>query len=338
MSLGLDIGSKTIKLVELNREGKKYSLKSAGVVGYTGADVEKLKDERELASLAGIIKKLVKDVKISSKIVSISLPETLVFTRVMKFPLLTDQEIASAVKWEAEEYIPIPLKDAVVEHVILERQEVGNPPQVLVLLTAVRRELVEKYVRVCDLAGLKVNGVETELMSDTRSLAPPEKTVMIVDLGAKSTDIAIVRNEQMFLSRSIPTAGDAFSRAVAQALGVSLKQAEEYKRTYGLSREQLEGKVGSALLTIIKGVSGEIKKAISYYQLDIKGEAPSSIILVGGGAGLPELSTTLTRLLGSEVVIGNPFAKIQVALESNKGLRDYAPLYSSAVGLAMREE
>jgi type IV pilus assembly protein PilM len=254
----------------------------------------------------------------------------------MQFPLLTDSERASAVKWEAEEYIPIPIKDAIIEHQIIDRMETANPPQVLVLLIAVLRNLVENYIKICSKAGLTVVGVETELISMIRSLAPEGKSAMLVDFGAHSTDVAITRNNQLYFSRSVPTAGDAFTRAVAQSLGVTIQQAEEYKRTYGLSEDQLEGKVGRSIEPILKVVAMEIKKAIHYYQLNIKGETPTQVIVSGGTAGLPGVTPILTNLLGLEVVVGTPFGKIKVDPESARGLASYAPLYSVAAGLAMR--
>src|SRR3989344_2229483 len=181
MSVGLDIGSRSVKVVELTNEGGKYALKSAGAIGYSGDSPDKLEDEKALAGIASLIKKLFYDAKISSKEVAISIPDSLAFTRVLKFPLLNDQEIASAVKWEAEEYIPIPISEAVVEHQILERLEVGNPPQVLVLLIAVQRTLIEKYVKLLGLAGLHASGVETELISLARSVAPSDATAVVVD-------------------------------------------------------------------------------------------------------------------------------------------------------------
>jgi type IV pilus assembly protein PilM len=337
MSVGLDIGSRSIKIVELARSGPGWSLRSAGAVGYSGPAIEaNLNDTKAIADLAGVLKKLAHDTKISNHDVAIALPETQVFTRLMQFPLLTDAEIASAVKWEAEEYVPIPIKDAIIEHQVLERLEGANPPQVLVLLIAVLKSLVENYVDVAGKAGLNVVGVETELISMTRALSPEGKSVLIVDFGARSTDIAIVKNGQLYFSRSVPTAGEAFTRAVAQSLGVSVQQAEEYKRTYGLSENQLEGKVGRALAPIFKVVAGEIKKAIHYYQLNIKGETPTMVIIAGGSAGLPGAAPMLTNLLGMEVVIGTPFGKIKLDPDAARGLANYAPLYSVAAGLAMR--
>ena len=338
MSVGIDIGSKTIKIVELNKEGPKWKLRASGVIGYKGNPPEYITDEKEYSVLAEIIKKLHKEAKISSKKVNISLPETQVFTRTIKFPLLTDSEIASAVRWEAEQYIPIPIADAVVQHQIVERREKTSPPQAIVLLVAAPKSLVEKYVKVIHMAGLMPLALEPDLMALVRSLALAERTVVMVDFGARSTNIAIAKNAQLAFSRSIPTAGEAFTRAVAQVLGVEQQQAEQYKKSYGLSSKQLEGKIKVAIEPVFRMVVDEIRKAIHFYQTEEGGgDKPTSVILSGGTSGMPEVVNYLTRILGLEVVVGNPFMKVAVDPKVAQTLSTYSPLYSTAVGLAMRE-
>lgn len=338
MSIGLDIGSKTVKIVELTHEGKTFKLRGSGVIGYSGKAIEHIEDPKELTGLSEAIRKLHKEAKISSKEVIIALPEPQVFTRTIKFPLLTDQEIAAAVKWEAEQYIPIPVNEAIIQHQVLERREKSIPPEVVVLLIAAPRKLVEKYVKVVQMAGLTVTAVETELVSLVRALAPVDKVVLLADFGARSTDLAIAKNGLLSFSRSIPTAGEAFTRAVAQSLGIEYKQAEQYKKTYGLSGKQLEGKVRGALDPVIRMVTDEIKKAIHFYQTEERGEMPVSVILSGGTAGMPEVISALTKILGLEVVIGNAFGKVSVEPQAAKSLAPYAPLYAIAVGLALRGE
>src|SRR3989344_8621840 len=148
MSVGLDIGTKTIKMVELVKQGAGFSLRASGIVGHKG----KTPDQS-------------KDAKISSKEVIIALPETQVYTRTIKFPLLTDAEVASAVKWEAEQYIPIPASEAIIQHQIVERREDTTPPQVVVLLVAAPKALVEKYARAVEMSGMNLTTIETELMA-----------------------------------------------------------------------------------------------------------------------------------------------------------------------------
>lgn len=335
--VGIDIGSHTIKIVEVERAGNGYTLVSSGVVAVQNVDIDKFTSDKEYAALGDIIRKLHKQAGITNKDVVVSIPETQAFTRTIHFPLLTDAEIASAVKWEAEQFIPIPIQEAVVQHTILERNEKSTPPEVIVLLIAAPKAIIEKYVKVVQAAGLTAMAVETELVALSRALAPIDRTCMIVDLGATSTDIGIAKNGNLSFSRSIPIGGLAFTRAITQGLGVSSTQAEEYKKTYGVAKNELEGKIKTALDPVLTMVTDEIKKATHFYQTEEKGEAPKELIVTGGTSGMPDIISFLTETLGIEVVVANPFKKITLQPETAKKLAAYAPLYSVSVGLALRE-
>lgn len=336
--LGIDIGSKTVKIVELEKSGASYSLLASGVVGYSGSTVDKMSDEKEMTSFAQIIKKLCLEAKISSKEAVLSIPESLAFTRTIKFPPLTDSEIASAIKWEAEQYIPIPVNEAIIQHTILKRNDTaGSDAGVIVLLVAAPRLIVEKYVKVVQMAGLTPVAVETELIALSRSLAPVDKTVLLADLGGSSTNLAIVNRGLLSFSRSLPVAGDAFTRAVSQSLSITPQQAEEYKKAYGLASSQLEGKIKGALDSIVRLVADEIKKAVNYYLTEEKGEMPTTLIISGGSSGMPELIASLSKTVGMEVLVGNPFGHIQIDPSLAQKLASFAPLYGVAIGLAMRD-
>jgi len=335
MSVGIDIGSKTVKMVELEHKKDRWQLKASGIIGHDCQTPDQTVNEKELIPLAKTIRKLYKEAKIRDREVVMSIPEPHVFTRTIKFPLLTEQEIASAVEWEAEQYIPIPKKEAITQHQIIERIENATPPQVVVLLIATSRSLVDKYTRCLEMAGLKPAIIETELMAVVRSVAPTDKSVLVVDFGAKSTDIAVAKNGVLMLSRSINLAGEALTRSVTQFLGVSEVQAEEYKRTYGLSGTQLEGKIKQAMEKSFSMVADEIKKAARFYQTEGGGQV-QSVILSGGSSIMPDVAPVLTQLLGLEVVVGNPFTFVETSPEDARALSGFAPLYSIAVGLAMR--
>lgn len=334
-AFGLDIGSKTIKVVELAREGNAWRLVAAGV---TSAPLRGLQSESEqdLLAVSAAIRKLYADAKISTPNVVLALPEAQVFTRPVKFPALTDQEVASAIQWEAEQYIPIPVAEAVIDYQIIGRRQ-DTTGETHVLLVAAPKTLVEKYLKVAKNAGLKPMAVETELTALSRSIAPAGKTALIVDFGATSTDIAICLDRQLVFSRSIPTAGEAFTRAVSQGLGVDVAQAEEYKRAYGLAAGRLEGKVKGAIDPIFRVVSDELKKAIQYWLSEQQGSAVQAVVLAGGTAGLPEVAPLLAKATGLEVTIGDPFAQVSKDPNLAKQLSGFAPLYAIAAGLAQRE-
>ena len=335
MTIGLDIGSKTIKIVELEKQGQSMKLLASGIIGYDGPSLDKISQDAQLGGVANLIRKLAKEARVGGKEVALSLPEQLVFTRTIKFPLLSDAEVASAVKWEAEQYIPMPINEAIIQHIVLSRDEAAN--QTVVLLVAAPRTVAEKYTKLVQMAGLSPVQMETELIALCRSLAPKDRTCLIIDLGAGSTDIAIAKNGSLYFSRSLATAGEAFTRSLSQTLSITVQQAEEYKKTYGLSSQQLEGKVKGALEPVVASVVDEIKKAVHYYQSEEKGQAPTSVILTGGSSFMPEAISFFSQLLGLEIEIGNPFANIAMSEEAAKVLKNYAPLYAVAVGLALYE-
>lgn len=335
--LGLDIGSHSIKAVQLEPEGPSFRLVAAGIVpapqkGITDSD-------QDLALVAQAIKKLISDTKITAREVNISLPESQVFTRLVQFPHLTDEEIASAVSWQAESYIPLPTDEVNIDFQIVERRSPQGTEQgsVDVLLVAAPKSLVGRYIRVAALAGLTISSVESELIALSRALAPPNQTVLLVDLGENSTDLAVVKAGQMMLTRSIATGGKAFTRAITKGLSVTPQQGEEYKRVYGLHTKQLEGKVKTVLEPAIRVITDEIKKAILYYRSDLNRSDPvSGILLSGGTSVMPELSSFLVEGVGIEVVFGDPLGRIIKDERITKSFAGFAPLYGVAIGLAMR--
>ncbi|MBI2007490.1 MAG: type IV pilus assembly protein PilM [Candidatus Blackburnbacteria bacterium] len=333
--LGLDIGLKSIKAVELEPQGDKFTLVAAGVTGTPPNGLSDL--EQDLAATGAAVKKLIGDAKITVREANISLPESSVFTRLIELPDLTDEEISSAVSWQAESYIPIPVEEANIDYQIVNRRspQGGQQGAVEVLLVAAPKALVDKYVRVAALSGLAIAGVETELIALSRAIAPQNQTVLVVDLGGSSTNLAVVKNGQVMFSRSVPTGGMAFARAVAKGLSVSLEQAEEYKKAYGLAKKQLEGKVRAALEPPLGIIAEEMKKAIQYYKGELKKEdAVNEAILSGGAVGMPELATFLAEQLGIEIRIGDPFANIIKDERLTNAFTAYAPLYGVAIGLA----
>lgn len=337
MSVGIDFGSKMIKIVDLEKSGNNWTLSGSGIISCTGNLIEKVEDEKEYAQIAQVIKKLYTDAKISKRRVSISLPEQHVFTRTVRFPSLTDQEVASAIKWEAGQYIPIPMNEATVQHAIIEKDDKATPPSITVLLVAAPTALIEKYIRLFQMAGLTVDSVESEMLALTRSLAPDNQTSVLVDFGARYVDIAIAKNKNLFFSKSVATAGDELTRFLSQALQVEAVQAEEYKRSYGMSKDMLEGKIYQILLPTVNLIVEEIKKTIHFYQTEAGGDMPKSLLLSGGGSGLIDLVPFLAGQLGIEVIIGNPFVGVKMDASTAKTVANYSPLYSIAVGLAKRE-
>lgn len=332
---GLDIGSHTLKIVQLSRRGGKYQLSSFASSPSNQKGL--LSDsESDLSSLAQAIKKLHQEAKIKTKNVVTALPQDQVFTRVITLPPLSAQELESALKWEAEQYIPLPLEEVTLSFEIVGKTKEAGKEKNEVLLAAAPKTLIEKAIKVLKAAGLNPISLEMEMTALARSLvSQDEQTVFLVDFGAKATDLAIVEGGKIVLIHSVPTAGEALTRAISFQLGLEPTQAEAYKRAYGVDREKLEGKVSEAIEPVLKVIIGEIQKMINFYQE--KGKTVQRLVLVGGTAGLPEAGTFLTKKLNLEVQIGNPFAQVLQDELLAKIPPEERSLYAVAVGLAMKE-
>ena len=164
------------------------------------------------------------------------------------------------------------------------------------------------------------------------------KAAMIVSLGAQTTDVAIIRNGILAFTRSISAGGDALSRSVAQGLSLEVSQAEEYKKTYGLEGDKLEGKIVSAAKPVMDTILGELKRALAYYQEKYKNERVEVLLLSGGTARIPGMVVYLAENIGTgiEVQLANPWVGIKkdarFAILDNEG-----PTFAISVGLAIRE-
>lgn len=104
-----------------------------------------------------------------------------------------------------------------------------------------------------------------------------------------------------------------------------------------MSANQLEGKIKNALDSVVRIVADEIKKAVNYYLTEERGEMPTSLVMSGGSSGMPEMITAFSQIVGMEVLVANPFARVRIDPGLMQKLAPFAPLYGVAVGLAMRE-
>ncbi len=335
-SFGLDIGSHRIKIIQLQKSGQSFRLLSFGNAVSTSKGL--LSDtEGDLTSLATIVKKLYQEANISTKNVIASLPQDQVFTQVITLPNLSEDELISALKWEAEQFIPIPLSEATISHQVIGKFKENAKEKLEVLLAAAPNRLIDKIMMVLKAAGLNPISIEIEIAALSRSLVTTgNEPMMIIDFGAKATDIAVIENKQIIFVRSLPTAGEALTRAVASSLGLDPRQAEAYKQAYGADPQKLEGKMVEAMRPVIDSVIKEIEKIVQFHQIEKK-KTISRVILAGGTASLPDIASILVKKLSLEVQIANPFSQVEKTDLLSKIPKKEIPLYSIAVGLAMKE-
>lgn len=337
-AFGLDIGSSSIKVAWVNRDKNVLSYASSLSVPTPaqGMQSESPFDHQEMAQ---VINKLVIDAKITTNNVNIALAENHAFTKVVEMPILSDKELSSAIYWEAEQYIPVPLDTVTIAWSKLQPLKTAADERMQVLLVAAPKDLIKRYQTILDLAGLTIVSVETEILSVIRSLIPINSTptALIANIGAMSTTLGIIQNGIIVFNYSIPLGGVALTRAIASDFGLQINQAEEYKKVYGLSDKNFGGKVRIAIEPILTAFLTEVKKALSYYAEKYKNENPiTQILLTGGGSNLPGLGLYFAQNLGLEAVISNPWKMLNIQgvplPVEQKGTE-----YSVAVGLALKE-
>lgn len=337
---GLDIGGNSMKLVWLGEDKNGYLLKSAiseptppkGVLSESPFDQEEM---------ALAVKKTASDGKITTPYVNIALPENQVYTRVVEMPVLSDRELASAIYWEAEQQIPVPLSAITLDWNVLKRSlpnEVNG--KMIVLLVGASTLLIEKYQNILSLAGFTINAIETEVLSVIRALVvsdtfPPS---LVLNIGAISTSLAIVKDGTIIFTYTIPLGGIAISRAIASYFGFSMVQADEYKKVYGISQDVLGGKIGKATEPILSSILGEVKKAITFYTGKYKNDAPiEQILLSGGTAKLAGIDLFFANRAGIETAVATPWNVLSTGQNIPKNVLANGADYTVAIGLAMRD-
>lgn len=343
ISVGLDIGFSSIKIVSLEKNGEQFKLISLGSIPSPQPGIVSDADT-DLEVLASAIKKLMTAANIEQKEVNAALPESRVFTRVIDdFPYLSDNDLSSAIRYAVEEFIPIPLTEVNLNWQVLYRSnqdKKSKDAKTVVLVIASPKNIVSKYVKVLSLADLRPKALETNTIAVTRSIvgantfSPP---TLIAQLSATSTDFVIVSKGLIWLTRSISTGGMALTRSIAQHFNFEINQAEEYKKVYGLSQDQLEGKVFESLKPTVDILVGEFKRVIQAFEIKYPQNPIKRIVLSGGGARMPGFVVYLANNMGLEVQEADPWYSIVKDKSLVSKLAQDATSYSVAVGLALRE-
>ncbi len=345
---GLDIGSYSLKLVEIDRNNGQSKLSAIGMATpppnliFSDSEIDK-------QTLADSVKKLTKEAGVHTKNVVAAFPESATFTRVIEMPKISDQELKNAIEWSAEQYIPMPLSEVKLSWMVLgegdgtaaQGQKQGEKT-IKVLLVAAPLTLIDRYMSIVQLSGLDVYAFETEVIAISRALLPQDQSspaTLIVSIGASTTDLSIVDMQNIQFTRSIGTGGNALTRAISQQLGFETAQAEEYKRSYGLLEDQLEGKIMNILKPVVDVMISEVERAILFYQTKHLANPVKRVVVTGGSAQLPGLVVYMASSLGIEVQLGDPWQGITIPDKLGNLTEDIQNKvsYSVAIGLAKRD-
>lgn len=328
---GLDIGSTSIKLIHSDGNRVKY----IGIGrNQFGKNVSAMTNSEKIA-LTDSLKVIIKESGVRERKVVASIPEASVFSRVLKFPVMSSPELSTAIRWELDQSVPFPPSEVETSWAILEKPEKfeGNE-KISVYVVAVPSHISETYVQILELIGLETVRLENEIPALCRAFSgslTDDTPGVIVDWGASGTNIVVTGKTKLYGNFYVPVGGSAMTKMVADAFGLPLDQAENYKRTYGFSKDQLDGKMVTIIKPIIDNVIGEIRKLIINYKDEHTGNVVNKLILTGGGAYLLGLVSYLSESLGLEVVIGDSFSSMAVEAK----YVSLGPVFAIANGLAV---
>ncbi|MDI6591447.1 MAG: type IV pilus assembly protein PilM [Patescibacteria group bacterium] len=338
-SLGIDIGTSSIKMVELSRWGERRKLENYGELSSQALYEKPFRTFEKSALLlsnqdiARAITAILEEAKIKTREVIFSIPDFSTFFTTFELPPMTEKELPQAVRYEARLHIPLPLSEVTIDWRLIE----GRPSQktpLKILLVSVPNEVINQYQEIARLANLQFQALEAEVFSLIRSLIGEDKRpICLIDIGAQSTTCSIVEKGILKISHSFDFSGNELTSQIAKSLNIDYKKAEEYKKKYGLFPS--EQNIREILLPLIDFMLNEIDKISgNFYRTERKGI--EKIILAGGTALLPGLKEYFFEKFQKEIEIANPFSNIFYPPILEEILREMGPAYAIAVGTALR--
>lgn len=337
---GVDIGSDSAKVVQLRKDRERAVLETYGELKSAryfekqdGAAVTAFPAARE-EHIANLLTDIFREANVTARHVAFSIPATASFVTLIRFPLLPRQEIEAAIPFEAKKYIPIPLEEVALDWEVIAEDERAKYSEVL--LAAVPGELVAKYRRVAEIAHLTLEAVEIESFSLARSLLDGDRGVSaIVNWGAGVITLTVVDQRRIRANNNIGRGAQEITLALARSLGITLERAEALKRDVGLSDKPEEREIADIISPIVDGILADLERAVASYNR-ITPRKIEKIVLTGGGAGLAGLVNYTAKRFGLETAIGNPFHRTVFPAFLAPVLREIAPNFAVAVGLALR--
>lgn len=333
--VSLDIGTYSIKCLNFkSARGQLEVVQAVEVPNHMGIAIPT--DEISRDKLSEQVDSFFSDHSLSKTDTRLALPESVVSTKVISVPVLSDAELASAIGWQAEQHLPIPKEDLAMEYQVLYRPErAEKDAQMRILLVGSRKSLIDRYTDVFKNVGIEPTCLETQTSSILRAaqITPDQPVTMVVHIGFSTMDISIVHGGELTFVFSHPNGGLILNRALESALQLPPPQAEEYKRTYGLDPRFFEGKVQAALMPAIKSFIEHMQRAMYYHSMQYPSEKVERILLSGGTANLPSLVAYIASTLGVEVLFLNPFNGVTGNVPQSNPTS-----FSVCAGLGMRKE
>lgn len=342
-TLGVDIGARSIKLVELSSEKGRAHLMTYGYGELPiSSDGELLIDQPAVAG--ELLSRVYKEAGCRAQNAMAALPTSNIFSTILSVPAAKDRKtLKPTIDAEVEKLSPLPLSEMITYSTFLGGDEKATKGETYaqVLVTGAAKTLVQKYLEMFKAAKLQLKTLDTESFALIRSLIGKDRSpIMLIDLGARRTNLTIAEKGIPFVTRSVNLGGDLLTSRIQSLLDVDIAEAENMKLDVGSPSPDEHGAQGLPLLdAIIQPLLNEIRYVFQLYaDMELtEAKTVEKIILTGGSSHLPGLLEQLSSTLNLNVYRGNPWARVAYPKDLSVVLEEIGPRMSVAVGLAMRD-
>jgi len=334
----LDIGTSSVRVVQLTRNGAdSWNLQH---YGYAPVD-EKITSSNSpeaMRRLGEVIMTAVGQSGIKVKDVAIGLPSSKTFTTVVDVPMMAEAELKDTMKYQVDQYVPMAISEAKVDWALL-GQSLHDQKQQEILLASTANTYAEERLEFIESLGFNVIAAEPDSIAMVRALLPPSVTDarLIIDMGEKSTDLAITYGDCPRLVRNIPTGVGSLIKAAVQNLNVQEDQARQFILKFGLAPDRLDGQVYRSIEATLDNFAAELVKSIKFFQTRYPNTPVGGILLSGFSAIIPRFSEYITAKTGIPSSVANPWQRIRVAQPDQQKLGSIASEFATVIGLAERK-
>lgn len=332
----LDIGTTAIRVVQLSKTGSGYNLERyANVpVDVRVSSSDAVEDQKKLSE---IIATAVGQSGIKTKNVVLGAPSTRTFATVIELADMPANELASTIKYQAEQYIPMSLDEAKVDWAVLGKSP-KDATKIEVLLVSVANTFSEQRLDLIESMGLNVVAIEPDSIAVCRALLPAGSTGgrVVLDFGDMGSDLVVALGDSPRLIRAIPTGLRSLVKSATQNLNVQEQQAYQFILKFGLLPDKLEGQIVRSLESTMSQFTSEIVKSVKFFQTKYPEVPVSEILLSGFGATIPGFDKYLSQKIGLPTKLATPWQYVRVPESDQTTLHDVASQFTVAVGLAQK--
>ena len=337
----LDIGSYSIKLLELSKVKKGYQLVNIGTVPLPSEAIVDgaLMDSSAIAEAIG---GLLQSTKIKLKDVSTSVSGHSVIIKKITLATMGEDELAESIQWEAEQYVPFDIADVNLDFEII-GPDPADEGQMEVLLVAAKKEVIDDYTAVLAEAGLTpividIDAFACQNMLEVNYEIEEGGVVAVVNIGAGTSNINIIQDGKSLFTRDVANGGNQLTEEIQKRFGVAGEEADAAK--LGAKIESVDPEELKAVMDeVSNSLSSEIARTIDFFMATNPDSNVSKVYICGGGAMVKGLNKVMSEKLGLPVEVANPFNAI--SYNKKKFDPDYiesiAPSFGVAVGLAIRQ-